>query len=796
MFDRCFSAVFDSCSQWKRLLLGMATIVTAAAAIGLGSISLEKNLGLMLPGDDQIRRAMQFLQESHFSDDVIISLEVSSSDRSSDDLIRAARQLEGILGPPLVSGVVSGVSGTDMVGEILSLLEHVPALLDESALSRLDSQLDSDAVNRSLRRNYRLLVTPGSTLMTPVVRSDPLGISAEVLGSLKALSSSLGYDIELENGYFISRDHAHAMLVVQTPIAVTDASKSRELVAYLRDALEKLPEFVSADIVAGHLHTISNEDVIKRDIWLALSIAGAAFLLLFFLLFRDPRAALIPLLPVASVLVAINLSAMVLTDFSYFIVGMGGVVAGISVDYGIHVYMAVRSGGGRADAVKRVAKPVVIGALTTLSVFAAFFFSSVRGYHQLALFSISSIVLCLACALLLLPHLVSGPQRPRSRTSTGQAGLRRLEKHRLAVIVCWVLAMIAAVVSTTQLSFENDIRQFDGSEQYVLEAEEKFHRVWGAGDQPAILVVSGGSFEEALRRNKLVYRDAVAVMGEERFASLSSVWPLREEMAENTVRWREFWKQGRESQLKKLIRQHSATYNFSAEAFSPFFEGLYADRGLAESLDGLEVFARLKERFVQQRANGYQLLSFFPDQDRFVSPLLAIGEHYPETFLVSRQALSRDLSRSVSSEIVYLSGIAGLLIPILAFLLLRDIRLTAVALVPVITGIMAILGTVPVLGLSMNAPSVISAMVVVGLCIDYGIFMVHARHYRLEAGTQMAVTLSAVTTLIGTGVLLFARHPIFFSIGVTMVTGVLAGYIASMLVVPSLYRQFLEGGVR
>jgi predicted exporter len=128
---------------------------------------------------------------------------------------------------------------------------------------------------------------------------------------------------------------------------------------------------------------------------------------------------------------------------------------------------------------------------------------------------------------------------------------------------------------------------------------------------------------------------------------------------------------------------------------------------------------------------------------------------------------------------------------VLAWLLLADVRLTALALVPVVSGVVVVLGVIPALGLSVSAPHVISAMVVVGLCVDYGIFMVYACHYRLRTGTRMAVTLSAVTTVIGTGVLLFARHPVLFSIGVTMVTGVLGGYASSMLVVPALYRRMV-----
>ena len=185
MFDECFSAVFDRCARRKRLILVLAAILTAGAAIGLRSISLENNLELMLPADDQIRRSMRFLQESHFSDDVIVSLELGSPDRSTQELIQAARQLERDLRPPMVTDVVSGVSGTDMVDEMMSLLERVPELLDEDALSRIDEQLTEEGVKKSLRRSYRQLVGPGSTFFTPFVRADPLGISFGVLRSLQ-----------------------------------------------------------------------------------------------------------------------------------------------------------------------------------------------------------------------------------------------------------------------------------------------------------------------------------------------------------------------------------------------------------------------------------------------------------------------------------------------------------------------------------------------------------------------------------------------------------------------------------
>jgi len=120
--------------------------------------------------------------------------------------------------------------------------------------------------------------------------------------------------------------------------------------------------------------------------------------------------------------------------------------------------------------------------------------------------------------------------------------------------------------------------------------------------------------------------------------------------------------------------------------------------------------------------------------------------------------------------------------------LLRKPGLSILALVPVVTSLAVVLGVLRISGLSLNAPSIIAAMVVVGLSIDYGIFMVYSCHFRLNTGTPTAVSLSAWTTLIGAGVLVFAQHPLLFFIGVTLVSGVGAGFLTANFLIPPLYR--------
>ncbi|MDO9464137.1 MAG: MMPL family transporter [bacterium] len=777
----------------KRLISGLAASIIIFAAIGLRFISFDNNIELMLPANPEILRSMRFLRDSNLSDKVVLSLKLKSSEHTTHDLIQAVDQLEKSLKPPLITDVISGVSKADLMQEMHLFMRYVPQLLNEHDLSKIDRQITSEGVKTSLSRDYQQLLTPGSGFVMPFIRSDPLGIKSGFLSNIQKLSSSLGYKVQIKDGHFISQNGRNAMLILKTPVRLTDGFGSKNLIEYLHKQLKSLPEFISADIIAGHVHTVSNEYVMKKDILLTLTIASVAFLLLFLFIFRDIRAILIFLIPLISVLVSINLSAIILGKLSYFIIGMGAVIAGIAIDYGIHVYLAVRTGAGRPDAVKKIIKPVIIAAFTTIGVFAAFFFSSVQGYHQLALFSILSIILCLVCALFVLPYLLTGKHYMELPAILKQGSSMHSQVFDRICVACWGVIIIAAIALSWQVEFNSDISQLDGSKFEVIQTEQEFHNVWGGADKPAILVTSGENLEEALQCNERIYTEAVNEVGEDNFApmgftSFAELWLSNQTRIANSARWNKFWREGREAKLKELLQEHGQAYHFSDDAFSPFFKNLYTEKVIKNTPEGLTFFDQLKERFVLKKADEYQVLSFFPDKDKCVKTLSAIISRYPRTFLVSRNAFSSILSQAVSSEVIFLSVIAVLLILILTCLLLRNIRLTVLALIPVITGILLILGIIPVFGLSLNAPCVIAGIIVIGLCIDYGIFMVYTCEYNLKTGTRMAVSLSALTTVIGAGALLFALHPVLFSIGLTLVIGVVGGYISALLVIPSLYR--------
>ncbi|HPO13699.1 MAG TPA: MMPL family transporter [Candidatus Hydrogenedentes bacterium] len=793
MLNSLFDSINSLLERHKLFIAASIGILILLSVANLFRLPYDNTIETMLPVDRDIMRDMRFLRESGFSDKLVISFGLKDETHTLEDLLHAAGQFSDRLEPPLVKEVISRISPQNMPQEMASFLHYLPQLLGPEALDAMSKKINPKDVQDRLRFIYRQSLTPGISFSIPYLLTDPLGVSSGIVNNIGKLSMSLGYDVVVKEGHLVSKDSRHTMIIVKTPVILTEGFGARDLVNYLQERIKELPEYVSADIIAGHMHTVGNEDTVKRDIWLITCIATTSFLLLFLFVFRDPVAVGIFLIPVGAILVSISITGFVFDTLSYFVVGMCSVIAGIADDYGIFVYVAVRKKAGGLESVKKVFTPVLLGGLTTIGTFAVFFLSSIPGYRQLAFLSSVSIALCLVFTLFLLPHYLSKAKIVEpGKTMPPPAIPIRSKRYDHFVIALWVLILAAMMIQAKNLHMDNDIARFDGAGPEVFSAEDRFHETWGGKILPAILVVSAGTLEEAYQVNTEIYEAAKQTIGADNFSSLAALWPGMNTRKDNLLRWRNFWSPEKEEEFKKLLLEHGRAFDFSEDAFQPFFEQLHQTQDLTVEPVGLDFFDRLKDQFVVKKQGGYNILSYFPDQADYIAALSAVCSGHPGTFVVSRKHFSSEISNALGSEIVYIAILSVLLTVAFTFILLRDLKMTILAMVPLVTCIVMIAGAIPLSGLKLSMPSILATMVVVGIVTDYGVFIVYYCKNRYETGTYLAVTFAAATTLIGTGALLFAHHPVMFSIGMTLTTGVFAGYLSSLIVIPPLYRCWVN----
>jgi uncharacterized protein len=775
----------------KKMVTGMLGLVILASLFGLKFVQYNNNIETMLPMDKQVQQSMRFLRESNFSDKLVISLRLNDPIHTTGDLIFATDQLAASINSPLVRQVTSGINSGNFMPEMIFFLQYLPQLTDSDSLAKLKNQITPQGIKERLAFIYHQSLTPQSSFLMPFLRSDPLNLSSGQFSNIEKLSRASGYDVTINNGHFLSQDGRSAMVIVKTSVLLTEGFGSRKIVDYLKEKLRALPDYIKADIIAGHMHTVKNEETIKNDIRLTTSIAALCFILIFLLLFKDWKALIIFAMPLGAVLITTMVTFFIFKSLSYFVIGLSTVIAGITVDYGIYVYIAVRKAGNNLQTLNKIRLPMVFGALTTISVFVVFFFSSVTGYHQLAFFSNFTIILCLGFALFIMPHFIKQEDPPGKPAEESTAAKSHSKATDYLWLAGWVTLVITMLIFASRLKFNNDINQFDAAGQEVTRSEEEFRKNWGNRALPAVFVVAADSLQNAYEINGAVYNRASAVIGKENFTSLAAIWPGIIKRRENLEAWEKFWDSTEKDKFKQLLNEYGAVYDFSDDAFAPF-NRIIENPALAEiEPQGLAFFEQLKEQFLLSKGDHYQVLSFFPDQEEYIQKLSLIKASYPGSFLVSRNNFSRQVSQALTNEFIFLFSLAILATLGLTAFLLKNLRLTLLAIVPVITALALTAGITNLAGLSLNIPGVIAAMVVVGLVSDYGIFMVYYCKYKYKTGTITAVTLAALTTLVGAGVLLFAQHPVLFSVGVIMTSGVLAGYLSSMLIIPALYRIWI-----
>ena len=196
------------------------------------------------------------------------------------------------------------------------------------------------------------------------------------------------------------------------------------------------------------------------------------------------------------------------------------------------------------------------------------------------------------------------------------------------------------------------------------------------------------------------------------------------------------------------------------------------------------------------------LLTIFPSgniwQDanylyRFTDDLDRISEK-----ATGMPSIMRELIRVIGKD----GRNAALLTIIVVFLLLwldfGSIKYSIIAMIPLIVGFIWMVGLMKLIGMKLTIVNVMGLPMIIGIGIDYGVHIVH--RWRIEgskkvnkifASTGKAILLSAITTMLAFGSLIFSIWRGFGSLGAAMFIGVGACFLSTVIILSGII-GFLE----
>lgn len=523
-------------------------------------------------------------------------------------------------------------------------------------------------------------------------------------------------------------------------------------------------------------------------------------------------------------------------------VSFASVLIGQGIDFGIHYvagYLRLRSSGmecGAAlcEASRTVGPGIFTGGLTTASAFCMMLLTGFVGLQELGIIAGGGILICTIGSLILLPPLLlwTDGQRTVQQMPT-IVPMRFLTWPMHVMPKLTIAAVLAATVlcglGLTRLRYDHNLLHLQPRGLASVELE---HTLIERADRSVWFALSMSPTRDELLERKAKFEQLTTVAHTEEIASLLPEDDPVKETSLDRVRQvlalapdevpqlaaadsrrvqmllhkasslaRDEAASSLLASLAARIQQRAAgeasarLSNFQQQAAVELVQRLRTLRGFADPAPPRrdDLPRPIVDRFIG--SSGQYLLKVYAAGDvwdidnleRFVRDIEQVDPritgHPVQTYYASRQMQQSYLH----------AGIYAFLAMVMAVMIdLRRVRLSLLAVLPMLLGLVQMFGLLGWLGVPLNAANMIVLPLIFGIGIDDGVHVTHdflhtRGRYRLDNATFVAVLLTSVTTMVGFGSLVLAQHQGLRSLGQVLTLGVLCCLVSSTTFLPAMF---------
>jgi predicted exporter len=742
----------------------------------------------------------QFWQQSRIDSDVLALLPQDADDRVVADATRriadaSARQMVVLLGaksPEQAKAAEAAFRGR------LDALQQAHALPFEESGSAEDwfdrardfyapyrdrvltpeqrSRLSGTSADALAEEALAALYGPMGAPRLTEWSADPLGLWPQWWSARAAASGlRIGDDglLQAEDAYwavlrFQTRGSAFALdggRVIQDALDSATAA-AREQVAGLRELRAGVPLHAEAAAVQAHreINTIG---------WGSL----AAVLLLTWLAFRSLR----PILLVAASLLigcaaALSVTALVFGEVHLLTLIFGASLVGVAEDYGIH-WFAARQGDHQRNSwslLRHLLPGLALALATSALAYLALGLAPFPGLRQMALFSVVGLAAAFLTVVCWFPF-VGGRRPPTTRFSQRLGGALsrwpRVGINRRWLVVGLVVACFMGA-GGWRLGTDDDLRSLQSSPPALIRQQMEIGRLLGMPSPAQFYLVRGADAEQALQREealleKLERLKAQHVIGG--YRAISDWLPSQKRQAADAVLTKhvetEVLSRVSAQTGEDLQRQPSGAGSIQADAFlqspaSQPFRHLWLGP-LGDSVATVVLVDDLSRsgtlELLRAQADGLDGVRWV-DRTADFSRLLG---HY-------RQMMSWLL-------------LVGVVL-VFAVLYWRYRGLAWRALLPTLLAGLLTVALLGWLGQPLQLFNVLALMLLLGMGIDYGVFLVE---HRGDPSAWLAVSVGAASTWLSFGLLALSSTPALRAFGLTLLFGIGLVWLISPLFRPA-----------
>ncbi|MCG3148492.1 MAG: hypothetical protein PCFJNLEI_01936 [Verrucomicrobiae bacterium] len=630
--------------------------------------------------------------------------------------------------------------------------------------------------------------------------------------------------------------------------------KLRRIMATVRSEFPDLKIHLTGEPVLDYDEMLVSQTHATKATVVTLVIIAVLFMFSFREILRPILAVLAMVMVLALSMgyatLAVGHLNLITVTFAVMILGLG---IDLGIQFIARYEEEIARNEDRARAVSRAIEQtgpsLITAAITNAAAFFAMGLSGFRGVTELGIIAGGSMVLALVVTLLVLPALVlTIYRRQESRHIPAQAAgswVDRvlLSRPYLVVAVCVVVTGVAGIFAW-RVQFDYNVLRLQSA---GLDSVETEYRLLRADAESTIFaaVVTDTLAETRRVHQQLAALPAVAtvhsiaeVIPEDQEQKLALIAKIRAEVGEVKFVVPPFDPADAESAMRALaaLRVQASARQREAEAsgdpervkvWPPFVAALSAARDTLRGMEPADLrqhVERYQTAFYRDLDEQLQMLRQQADRPMTQADLpseiqrMLIGQSgkflvraFPKENIWERDPLVRFVKevQSVAPKAtgtpmglyefveILLRGYrnaalwAMLVIAVLVLLDFRGVVATVLAILPLLVGMVWMLGAMGVFGLSFNPANILVLPLIVGIGVAYGIYVV--QRYREDQSAELfrkstgrAVVLSALTTIVAFATLIYGQHRGIQSLGLVMSIGVAACLLASLALLPAL----------
>ena len=669
---------------------------------------------------------------------------------------------------------------TDLTQRAAVYLAHRAFLLSPDDRRALEANEDELLVKRALRAAY----TPTGFMQSLGLADDPLGITSDFLRTTAGVAGHA----RLDGNLLVAAHDGREFVLVLTeneghPFATATQERVIPAIARARRAASEATKSAVEIVGSGAIqHASAAAERATREVTTFGTIESIAVVLLLLLVFGSMRPLLLGLMTLAlAITAAYTVVHLVFGHVHILALVFGSSLIGSVIDYSIH-FFADRFRDPEhwtpASAVPHVGPAILLGLTTTLVGYLVLAAVPFPGLEQIAVFCMTGLVAGCGCVLCLYPVLARARGRlPKFGPLVGGAIDRVLRGWRWTRVKYIALAGLAVVVAMgiTRVRVQDDIKALQQSPEQLVREEQRVREVLGSGVETRFFLVSGDSEQAVLEAEESLTRALDGLASAGAIASYQSVG--------TSVPSLELQRRNHELLATRvyapgaLLERVMTTLGFEPSAI---------ERRRAE-FEAADAPLTVQEWLRSPASQGARHLWLGEVGSRYatvvtlggITDVAALKQlQLPGVRLIDRVAQTTEtLSRYRYAMTLLLAAVYA--VAALILLVRFGWRDAPRMLLPSVAATLTTVGLFGWLGVSFNLFTLLALWLVLGLGIDYGIFLRHGRDHRVTA--ILSVTLSACTTLIAFGLLALSATPFIRSIGLTLLFAITLSWLFALI---------------